>query len=1415
MRMVKYVLAFLLITIIHLSAQITSTTTGGNWSQAGTWVGGVVPGENSNVVINGPVEAIGTTVNNLTINSGGSLFDECCAGRSVYVKGNLTNHGTIRNAHGGLWIYVAGNVYNYGTMTQSGLRFNGNTDQILLSTKTISVYETSKNPDGQIIANSTLVFDSTCRIWLDNDILNMGTYKLTKLPSWTVDNWFTGGVIYSNGDIDLSGISVLHSNLDGNFTLVGSQVLEVGTITVLHNMRVGPGKIVQDECCAGRSITIKGDLINEGIFRNGYGGLTLYVEGNVINNSRLENQNLVFSGNHPQYISGTKKFSPAYIWKDPNGQIIAASNIVVDSLTRTYLDYDTLNMGSFKLTKYPSWATDNWFSGGVIYSNGDIDVSGVNVMHSNLDGNFTLVGNNIMQVGSITVLHDMRVGPGKIVQDECCAGRSITIKGNLINDGLLKNGYGGLTLYVEGNVINNSRIENQNLVFSGSKPQTMSGTNKFSPFYLWKDPSGQLFAGSDLVIDSVSRVSLDYDTLFMGSYKLTKMPAWNTDNWFSGGLIHSNGQLDISGTSVMHSSIGGNCALVGNQRMECGSISFNGNVTVAPEKLITDECCAGRQIIVNGNLYNYGKIQNRFGGLSMPVYGNLFNYNDMSINWIQLYSEGQNRYISGRFNSTVYLEQSGTFNSEAFIINENFTSNVNCDIRNAKTMLHIPYSTTFWSNGMFYNNGTLKNEGTFYSRNRTAYNSEYDFAHGAFLKVKYLDKAADSTFLTCVTNSAHPKMNSSVKRWWRLETNGKVSGYSLALYYDDNLMNGNDENSLELFVSPDSGKTWKRLSTPINTTRDLANNILYVGTDAFQITDGIGDLILSSSQLVKFPSISSSISGRKQIRVGPPNRYTVTYWNNGNEPTDKFFILLNTNQGVHIESVFSKDILTGQTVEQPADSLFYDSNHDEVFLLIQGLQPREVRSFDVILTAEPGVLNKAAIEPITFTAVCLWIGGAVLEEYISNTIVEGCYEMWRPVQHDESLKDASVKAVKNSMSRAVNVENAGKGIAKKAAQEVLEKTGRVVVWPVMLAKDILDCLGNTVKGMKDYVNGNFDKKGIDLTKVTSWDPNAKEGPAGYGESGFMATAAPMNYTIFFENKKEAQAPAWKIVIVDTLDPNVYDISSVEFGAMSHSMGTKTQSGNILTWEFVNIELPPNVTPPEGEGWVKFTIKPKTGLPTGTQISNRAVIKFDLNPWLATNTFINTLDFDKPETTPLEVVKVQGKHEVQLSWNPADGGSGIKNTQIFMANNEGPYTLAAVSDSTSARIPVEPNILYKFYMLSTDNVGNTEDEPKQILEIMTAVGDDKAEIPEVFELNQNYPNPFNPVTTFSFGLPEKGRVELSIFNILGQRITTIMDQELSPGRYNIQWDAAGNASGIYIYRLTYKDQQYLRKMMLLK
>jgi hypothetical protein len=272
--------------------------------------------------------------------------------------------------------------------------------------------------------------------------------------------------------------------------------------------------------------------------------------------------------------------------------------------------------------------------------------------------------------------------------------------------------------------------------------------------------------------------------------------------------------------------------------------------------------------------------------------------------------------------------------------------------------------------------------------------------------------------------------------------------------------------------------------------------------------------------------------------------------------------------------------------------------------------------------------------------------------------------------------------------------------------------------------------------------------------------------------------------------------------------------------MSHANGTASRTNNVLTWTFENIELPPNITPPQGEGWVQFTVTPKANLPTGTRISNHAVIVFDLNAPLATNATLNTLDFEPPKTTAPSVTKVPGKDQVALSWSVDDGkGAGVKKSMVFMASNDGPFTLVKTTDSLQASLPVVSGIPYRFYVLSEDNAGNAEAAAAKIISITTGVAADGT-VPRAFALSQNYPNPFNPSTTMTYDLPHAARVSIEVTDILGRLVCTLVSAEQPAGRYTARWDGtnaygAHAASGVYFCRMRSDGSTITKKMMLLK
>ena len=93
-------------------------------------------------------------------------------------------------------------------------------------------------------------------------------------------------------------------------------------------------------------------------------------------------------------------------------------------------------------------------------------------------------------------------------------------------------------------------------------------------------------------------------------------------------------------------------------------------------------------------------------------------------------------------------------------------------------------------------------------------------------------------------------------------------------------------------------------------------------------------------------------------------------------------------------------------------------------------------------------------------------------------------------------------------------------------------------------------------------------------------------------------------------------------------------------------------------------------------------------------------------------------------------------------------------------------------------------------------------------------------PSTFALMQNYPNPFNPETIIRYQIPQSSRVKLEVFNLLGERIRTLVDTEQQSGFYQVIWDGNNDAgitvpSGIYFYVLHWDNNTEFRKAIFMK
>jgi hypothetical protein len=99
--------------------------------------------------------------------------------------------------------------------------------------------------------------------------------------------------------------------------------------------------------------------------------------------------------------------------------------------------------------------------------------------------------------------------------------------------------------------------------------------------------------------------------------------------------------------------------------------------------------------------------------------------------------------------------------------------------------------------------------------------------------------------------------------------------------------------------------------------------------------------------------------------------------------------------------------------------------------------------------------------------------------------------------------------------------------------------------------------------------------------------------------------------------------------------------------------------------------------------------------------------------------------------------------------------------------------------------------------------------------LTGINIISTEVPDRFSLYQNYPNPFNPNTNIKFQIAKNGYAVLRVFDIRGREVTTLVNEQLNPGTYEVEWDASKYSSGVYLYRMTAGEYSATKRMLLMK
>ena len=278
--------------------------------------------------------------------------------------------------------------------------------------------------------------------------------------------------------------------------------------------------------------------------------------------------------------------------------------------------------------------------------------------------------------------------------------------------------------------------------------------------------------------------------------------------------------------------------------------------------------------------------------------------------------------------------------------------------------------------------------------------------------------------------------------------------------------------------------------------------------------------------------------------------------------------------------------------------------------------------------------------------------------------------------------------------------------------------------------------------MNDCLNGK--PKELRVKGVGSYDPNEMIGPYGYDDNAhYIQPIGSMGYTITYENKSTATAPAHEVYVTDKLDLSKYDPESFAFTSFGWAdttlvvggsytkdftrdvkykvngqdiivrvSGTFDQETGDANWSMVSLDkngkeiedadlgyLLPNNADHVGEGFVAFSINHKPNPTNGSTISNKATIVFDANAPIETNVFVNTFDTDYP-TSKITKSEVSGS-DLVLTFEGSDATSGVASYDLYVFKNGGEAEVLAygVTDS-QYKLPYVEGTKYAF----CDHVG---------------------------------------------------------------------------------------------------------------
>jgi len=1329
--------------------------------------------------------------------------------QTVNIYGNLTNQGTIRNNPvSGYSFYV--NLYS--NLVNDGV-YNPYITY-LMGQKTHLISQTKDHP----LQGGFQSLDTLDIIQLASDL----SFKKTPFDgpnTYPYLRFYTAGNNLTFDSCSVYQVSVVgndtlhgHGSFIDNFSAIGNMVMD-GEINVVYevdfNGNITNNGILQNRPNWTHSLDVFGKLINNGIIRNNpISGYSFYVNlySDVENNGKYAPRITYLYGDLDHVFDGIKPYEGDFSGDDKDGKIRLGS---ASGFHNSTIDLGSNGHRKSISTNGHSLTLDTCFVENVIFEGGDsLKCNEVSLSSVNFKSSTYLHGLVYIYAG---VVFDDTLNNFATLMNRANWSEYLTLNGNLINRGIIQsNPVSGYSLHINsyGDINNRGTYAPVNTYLLGKASRTIGG------------PAAKAMQGNFYLQDTITLHS---------SNSLPNLTMNNT-SWLT---IDTAARLECNGFNYQYTS----------RITNLGSISTSLAINPATSTTYTYYQATGRNKsgsdIQGLMVESYGYQQHPSTEGAAQVWWRLKPTpsitNDSLQNLTLSYHENQLNGNSEDQLSVYFSPNAGLAWHKIDRGVTRDTANNTLSITSAPPSGHYVLSST--DIGIVaYDPWLQRAEPRLFGNKGQV--TLYGFGLGLRNDMTVSLQKSGST--TIVADSVH-------------------------------LTDANGESFLAIF------------NVDLIDVGDYSVVVDIPGSSSLQLTDYI------KIEAAERPAPWAMLGGRNRFLINRWTTFTLNYGNNANSDARGVPLFFVVNDVANMEVEFP-DVEIGVPTSFLDDgwTQWQDTTVELYFL---------TDSF----TGFEGTMMR--IYPFYVPSIGAWTSESVrvrikvpsqsslnMAAWITDPLIEGFQKQLKASTPPEVTACIAAAAAKYTWDKAIgfipgyDCYKLGYKVTETAVTEVLKdpkEPAKPATWGSWVvsgwgwAWSIADCASDLIpvsKGVKvgvDLVTILFDmktnsdahqdcwdkfkakQKGKFKSKgVFSFDPNEIVGPTGYGSDGYVGSEANMIYTVFFENKDSATAPASEVLVTDTLDKTLFDLRTFSFNTFTISDSTyyvqsfankfrilvdlapriysivqvtgeiDTSNGAIQV-QYVTLDrstlelnedvdlgfLPPNKNKPEGEGNFSYSVALRDDNAHDAFMENKALIFFDANKPIATNVHSNRLDILAPQSSVTSFPAISKDSTFTVTWTGSDEGCGIQGYSVFVSVNDSDYVAwKSYTSLTSADFKGHDKYRYKFYSIAVDSLGLTEKRP-QTADAVTEV-DATSSVRDILEAGfRIYPNPAKHILIVEVLQTPAARLQL--YDVHGGLVLETM---LNSGTNSI--DISSLPARLYLVHLNSGDQHFQGKVVVM-